>query len=67
MVDFMNRYLTICAEDQQPPNMCVLKVLEDSRLVVRVKYKVISHFGCFMLLIYVVGVFMQRWLTQTNW
>ncbi|KAK7118495.1 hypothetical protein R3I94_022104 [Phoxinus phoxinus] len=30
MVDFMNRYLTVCAEDQQPPNMCVLKVLEDS-------------------------------------
>lgn len=65
MVDFMNRYLTVCAEDQQPPNMCVLKVLEDCRLVWKVKYKVISHFGCFMF-IYVVGVFIQRWLTQTN-
>ncbi|XP_067291564.1 leucine-rich repeat-containing protein 34 isoform X3 [Pseudorasbora parva] len=30
MVDIMNRYLSVCAEVQQPPNTCVLKVLEES-------------------------------------
>ncbi|XP_067234040.1 leucine-rich repeat-containing protein 34 [Chanodichthys erythropterus] len=30
MVDLMNRYLSVCAEVQQPPNTCVLAVLEDS-------------------------------------
>ncbi|KAK2870185.1 hypothetical protein Q8A67_024577 [Cirrhinus molitorella] len=30
MEDLQNRYLSICAEVQQPPNMCVLEVLEDN-------------------------------------